>query len=171
MLFQDIIFWCLASLAVAAALGVVLMQNIFRSALLLIVVFLTLAAQFVFLAAEFVGVVQLLIYAGAISILIIFAIMLTRDVQRGNLPNRMQVPAVLISSLLLVAFVFVFIDTDWRLIQDFPHREEILDQAFVNTTPRLAVLLMGKYSLAFLSSGLLLLGSIIGALTLVRERS
>ena len=101
MLFQDIIFWSLALLAVTSALGVVMMQNIFRSALLLIVVFLAIAAQFVFLAAEFVGVVQLLIYAGAISILIIFAIMLTRDVQRGNLPNKMQIPAVLISSLLL----------------------------------------------------------------------
>jgi NADH-quinone oxidoreductase subunit J len=135
------------------------------------VVFLAIAAQFVFLAAEFVGVVQLLIYAGAISILIIFAIMLTRDVQRGNLPNRMQLPAVLISSLLLVTFVFVFIDTDWQLIQDFPHRQEILNQAFVNTPARIAVLLMGNYALAFLSAGLLLLGSIIGALALVRERS
>ena len=130
MLFQDIIFWSLALLAVTSALGVVMMQNIFRSALLLIVVFLAIAAQFVFLAAEFVGVVQLLIYAGAISILIIFAIMLTRDVQRGNLPNKMQIPAVLISSLLLVTFVFVFIDTDWHLIQDFPQNKEILDQAF-----------------------------------------
>ncbi len=171
MLFQDIIFWSLALLAVTSALGVVMMQNIFRSALLLIVVFLAIAAQFVFLAAEFVGVVQLLIYAGAISILIIFAIMLTRDVQRGNLPNKMQIPAVLISSLLLVTFVFVFIDTDWHLIQDFPQNKEILDQAFANTPVRLAVLLMGNYSLAFLSAGLLLLGSIIGALTLVRERS
>ena len=171
MLFQDIIFWILAFLAVTSALGVVLMQNIFRSALLLIVVFLAIAAQFVFLAAEFVGVVQLLIYAGAISILIIFAIMLTRDVQRGNLPNKMQIPAVLISSLLLVTFVFVFIDTDWHLIQDFPGHKAILDQAFVNTPVRLAVLLMGNYSLAFLSAGLLLLGSIIGALTLVREKS
>ena len=83
----------------------------------------------------------------------------------------MQIPAVLISSLLLVTFVFVFIDTDWHLIQDFPQNKEILDQAFANTPVRLAVLLMGNYSLAFLSAGLLLLGSIIGALTLVRERS
>ena len=77
------------------------------------------------LAAEFLGVVQILIYAGAISILIIFALMLTRDVQRGNLPNRLQIPAVILPVLLLSALIFVIVETDWNLIEALPNSEII----------------------------------------------
>ena len=75
MLFQDVIFWFLAVVAIGAALGVVLVRDLFRAALLLIVVFVAVAGFFVLLNAEFLAVVQVLIYAGAISILIIFAVM------------------------------------------------------------------------------------------------
>lgn len=118
MLFQDVIFWFLSVVTIGAALGVVLLRDLFRAALLLIVVFVTVAGFFVMLNAEFLAVVQVLIYAGAISILIIFAVMLTRDVQRGNLPNRLQVPAVLFAALLLAALVVVAIDTGWNLVPE-----------------------------------------------------
>ena len=116
MLFQDIVFWILAVVAVGAALGVVLVRDLFRAALLLVVVFVAVAGFFVLLSAEFLAVVQVLIYAGAISILIIFAVMLTRDVQRGNLPNQFHIPAVLFSALLLAVLVVVATDTNWNLI-------------------------------------------------------
>ena len=124
MLFQDVIFWFLAVAAIAASLGVVLVKDLFRAALLLVVVFVLVAGFFVLLSAEFLAVVQVLIYAGAISILIIFAVMLTRDVQRGNLPNRLQIPAVLLSALLLSALVVVATDTNWNLFSDSVSREE-----------------------------------------------
>ena len=122
MEFQDVIFWVLAVASVLAALGVVLLKDIFRAALLLVVVFLAVAGFFVMMNAEFLAVIQVLIYAGAIAILIIFAIMLTREVQRGNLPNRLQPAAVLFPSLLLAALVFVAIDTDWNLLSDEPEK-------------------------------------------------
>ena len=118
MLFQDIVFWILAVVAVGAALGVVLIRDLFRAALLLVVVFMAVAGFFVLLSAEFLAVVQVLIYAGAISILIIFAVMLTRDVQRGNLPNHLQIPAVLFSAVLLAVLVVVATDTNWDLTAD-----------------------------------------------------
>ena len=118
MLFQDIVFWILAVVAIGAALGVVLVRDLFRAALLLVVVFMAVAGFFVLLSAEFLAVVQVLIYAGAISILIIFAVMLTRDVQRGNLPNQLQIPAVLFSALLLAVLVVVATDTNWDLTAD-----------------------------------------------------
>ena len=172
MLFQDMIFWVLAIGSVTAALGVVLLRDIFRSALLLVVVFLTLAGHFFLLAAEFLGVVQVLIYAGAISILIIFAIMLTRNVEQGNLPNRLQAPAVLLPALLLTALIFVFVDTDWSLLSALPQGPgvSIVNIAFEDTTFRLSKLLLENYALAFGAAGALLLASIIGALSLVRER-
>ena len=75
MLFHDLLFWVLATITISSALGVVLLHNLFRAALLLVLLFLSIAGHFFLLTAEFLGVVQVLIYAGAISILIIFAIM------------------------------------------------------------------------------------------------
>ena len=118
MLFQDIVFWFLGVVSIGAALGVVLTRDLFRAALLLIVVFIAVAGFFVMLSAEFLAVVQVLIYAGAISILIIFAVMLTRDVQRGNLPNRLQIPAALFAALFLATVAFVATDTNWNLIPE-----------------------------------------------------
>ena len=133
MLFQDVVFWFLAVGSVLAALGVVLLRDIFRAALLLVVVFLAIAGIFVMLNAEFLAVVQVLIYAGAIAILIIFAIMLTREVQQGNLPNRLQPVAVLFPALLLAALVFVAVDTDWNLLEDRPELQHDVEVVQSNT--------------------------------------
>ena len=192
MTFQDIVFWILALVAIGAALGVVLVKDLFRAALLLVLVFMAVAGLFVLLSAEFLAVVQVLIYAGAISILVIFAIMLTRDVQRGNLPNRLQIPAVLFSALLLSALVMVATDTGWNLIpEDDQARvelvqtsavatatEENLEASGITTAPEreaaksagLADLLVGDFVLPFEAVSVLLLASVIGALVLVRPR-
>ena len=192
MLFQDVVFWLLSVVAIGAALGVVLIRDLFRAALLLVVVFMAVAGFFVLLSAEFLAVVQVLIYAGAISVLIIFAVMLTRDVQRGNLPNRLQVPAALFAALLLAALVMTAMDTRWEFLPE--HRQEtagivqtgavanvtddILDEAGV-TSPEeqaavreagLADLLIGKYVLPFEAVSVLLLAALIGSLALVRPR-
>ena len=124
MLFQDVVFWFLAVLVVGGALGVVLVPDLFRAALLLVLVFVGVAGFFVLMSAEFLAVVQVLIYAGAVSILVIFGIMLTRDVQRGNLPNRWQIPAVLFSSLLLATLVVVAVGTNWELFSNLDPVDE-----------------------------------------------
>ncbi len=113
-MFQEIAFWALSAAGVGGALGVVLVRDVFRAALLLVLVFMTVAGLFVLMSAEFLAVVQLLIYVGAVAILIVFAIMLTREVQQGNLPNRLHLPAGILTALLLAAFVYVVLDTDWN---------------------------------------------------------
>ena len=187
MAFQDVIFWVLAVASVAAALGVVLLRDVFRSALLLVVVFLAVAGFFVLMNAEFLAVVQVLIYAGAIAILIIFAIMLTREVQRGNLPNRLQPAAVLFPALLFAAVVFAAVDTEWNLLSDQPQelqdRVEIVQANSLGGIPDemreeipgsdrsgLGELLISDFVLPFEVASVLLLAAIIGALALVRER-
>jgi NADH-quinone oxidoreductase subunit J len=192
MLFQDVVFWFLAVAAIGAALGVVLVKDLFRAALLLIVVFIAVAGFFVLLSAEFLAVVQVLIYAGAISILIIFAVMLTRDVQRGNLPGRLQVPAVLFAALLLSVLVVVATDTGWNLIpEEQRERVDLVQTSGVGTVTQedmdaagfttaeeqeavrragLADLLIGDFALPFEAVSVLLLAAVIGALVLVRPR-
>lgn len=192
MLFQDVVFWILGIVTIGAALGVVLTRDLFRAALLLVLVFISVAGFFVLLNAEFLAVVQVLIYAGAISILIIFAVMLTRDVQRGNQPNRLQVPAVLFAALLLSALVVVTIDTDWDLIPEEEQEKVSLVQtsavAIIETEDLetsgftagaeqeaakeagLADLLIGDFVLPFEAVSVLLLSALIGALVLMRPR-
>ena len=189
MLFQDVVFWILAVMAIVGALGVVLLPNLFRAALLLIVVFVAVAGMFILLSAEFLAVVQILIYVGAIAILIIFAVMLTRDVQRGNLPNRMHMPAAVFAALLLAALVAVAVDTEWNFLPDDQQERvelvqvsavttltgEALDEAGVSQTEQkemqesgLADLLISDYVLPFEAVSVLLLAALIGALVLVR---
>ena len=192
MIFQDIAFWILAIVAIGASLGVVLVRDLFRAALLLALVFMAVAGFFVLLSAQFLAVVQVLIYVGAISILIIFAVMLTRDVQQGNLPNRLQIPAVLFPVLLLAAMIAVATSTDWRPIPaDQRDRVNLVQTQSVGiiseaTLAReglqsaadreqvaasgLADLLIGKYVLPFEAVSVLLLAALIGGLALARSR-
>ena len=183
-------------LAIGASLGVVLVKDLFRAALLLVVVFIAVAGFFVLLSAEFLAVVQVLIYAGAIAILIIFAIMLTRDVQHGNLPNRFQIPAATLAAVLLAVMVAVAVDTKWDLLAgQAQSRAQAVQTSAVRTleSPRdlagleragfategertaaqeagLADLLIGDFVLPFEAVSLLLLAAVIGALALVRPR-
>ena len=187
MAFQEAIFWILAVASVAAALGVVLLRDVFRAALLLVVVFLGVAGIFVLMNAEFLAVVQVLIYAGAIAILIIFAIMLTREVQSGNLPNRLQSVAVIFPAFLLAALIVVALDTDWNLLEDRPDlkdRVELVQTNSISGIPDgdreeigasadrsgIGELLINDFVLPFEAASVLLLAAIIGALVLVRER-
>ena len=87
-----IAFWILASLAVISSAAVVLLRDIFRASLFLILSFLAVAGIYIILQADFLAVAQVLIYVGAISVLLIFAIMLTRDTQQGNPSNRLSAP-------------------------------------------------------------------------------
>ena len=65
----------------------------------------------------------MIIYVGAISILIVFAILMTQDVVQGNLPNRLQIPAVVLPALLLVALAFAVFNTEWDLISANPEAQ------------------------------------------------
>ena len=192
MFLQDLAFWVIAVVAVGAAVGVVVVRDLFRAALLLALVFIAVAGFFVLMSAEFLAVVQVLIYVGAISILFIFAVMLTQDVRQGNLPNRLQIPAVVLPALLLAAMVFTIFTTDWNLIPE-PQRgladlvqtqsvgpvdNPALQRAGITDPAQqseiqgasLADLLLGKFVLPFEIVSVLLLAALIGALALARGR-
>src|SRR5712672_834138 len=87
-----LIFWIVAVILVGSALLVVGLNNIVHSALALIVVFAMAAGIYLLANAEFIAIVQILIYAGAVTILILFALMLTRtsNIQTNSNPNNKQ---------------------------------------------------------------------------------
>ena len=163
MIGLDIAFWVLAIVGIASALAVVLLRDIFRTALSLILCFLTVAGIYVTLSADFLAAVQVLIYVGAISVLIILAIMLTREVQRGSPFGKLRIPALVVAILCLGVVSFAMVNTPWQ-VSAVPPLEP--------TTLGLAVRLFGEggFILAVEIVGILLLATILGAIVLVREK-
>jgi NADH:ubiquinone oxidoreductase subunit 6 (subunit J) len=104
-----LLFWIIAIILVGSALLVVGLRNIVHSALALIVLFAMAAGIYLLLNAEFIAIVQILIYAGAVTILVLFALMLTRTSNlRGdsNPNNRQWWLAAIISTLVGAAIIF-----------------------------------------------------------------
>ena len=104
-----LLFWIIAIILVGSALLVVGMRNIVHSALALIVLFAMAAGIYLLLNAEFIAIVQILIYAGAVTILVLFALMLTRtnNLSAGSNPNNRQWwLAAIISTLVGAAIIF-----------------------------------------------------------------
>ncbi len=159
----SVAFWVLASIVVLAALAVVLLRDVFRAALSLILCFLTVAGLYLTLSADFLAAVQILIYVGAISVLIILAIMLTREVQRGSPSNRFRLPAFFVAVLFFAGIGYAMLNTPWQ-ISSTPPLEP--------TTPAIAGLLFGQggFILPVEIAPLLLLAAILGAIVLVREK-
>jgi len=158
-----IAFWILAVIAVSAALAVVLLRNVFRAALSLVACFLMVAGLYLTLSADFLAAVQVLVYVGAISVLIILAVMMTRDVTQGSPSNRMGFPALLVAGLLLMVIVYAVVRTPWQLSAAVP---------LAPTTGPLALQLFGEngYLLTVEIAGVLMLAAIIGAVVLAREK-
>jgi len=159
----EIAFWVLAVVGVVAALAVVLFRDVFRAALSLILCFLVVAGIYITLSADFLAAVQVLIYVGAISVLIILAIMLTREVQQGSLSNKLRIPAFVVAVLLLGVVGFAVVNTPWQ-VSTVPPLEP--------TTAALAGRLFGEggFILAVEIAAVLLLAAILGAIVLVREK-
>ena len=159
----EIAFWILAVVGIGAALAVVLLRDVFRAALSLVLCFLTVAGIYITLSADFLAAVQVLIYVGAISVLIILAIMLTREVQRGSPSNRLRIPAFVVSILFLGGVTFALLNTPWQ-VSVAPPLEP--------TTSALAVKLFGEggFILPVEIAAILLLAAILGAIVLVREK-
>ena len=161
----SIAFWVIAVVAVVSSLAVIILKDIFHAALFLVVSFLAMAGLFVTLSADFVAVVQVLIYAGAISILLIFALMLTRQFQQANTANRLQAPGIFLGCLVLIALTMAFLNTAWR--SDV--RTEVAPIG--HTTGFLAEALFNRFVLPFEIAGLLLLAAMIGAIVLAKDEA
>jgi NADH-quinone oxidoreductase subunit J len=158
----EIAFWILATVCIIAALAVVWLRNIFRAALCLILCFLAVAGIFVTLNADFLAAIQILIYVGAIAILIILAIMLTREVERGSLSNKLKTPMIGTTVLFLGVAIYAVINTSWSVASLLPQETTIA--ALANE-----LFSRNGFVLVVEISAVTLLAAIIGAITLMRE--
>ncbi len=156
-------FWIMAVVAVLSALGVILLRNVFRAALSLVLCFITVAGLYITLSADFLAAVQILVYVGAISVLIILAIMMTREVPQGSPSNRMKMPAFIVAAVLLGIMIFTVTNTSWQIAGAAP---------LAPTTAPLALKLFSEsgFILPVEIAAMLLLAAILGAIVIAREQ-
>lgn len=173
-----IAFYVVAALCVGTALAVVLLPRIIHAALFLVLFFVSIAGIYVLLHAEFVAVAQVLIYAGAITVLVLFAIMLTHGIgtERTN-PNNAQVGwAALVAAGALAALLPALLGFTGGLA--WPAPGENFQRCLTggaaapmvsDVAQCLGRLMLTDYALAFEISSVLLLVAMIGAILIARE--
>jgi NADH:ubiquinone oxidoreductase subunit 6 (subunit J) len=155
-------FFVLAALALIGGFLAVTLRNLVRAALGLILSFMGVAGIYFVLEAEFVAIVQVLIYIGAISVLILFAIMLTRGLMTTTetAENGQWIGASLIAVLFFAVLAFVAVGTTWPVTQ-FAVPADLITN--------LGTQLVTTYLLPFEAVSLLLLAALVGAIVIARE--
>jgi NADH-quinone oxidoreductase subunit J len=159
---QNIFFGLIALTMIVAALRVVTTRNVVHAALWLVLVLGGAAAQFILLGSEFVAVTQVLVYVGAIVVLFLFGIMLTRasmgDDETAATEKRAMAAAVAV--LLLVVMGGALLDSfeDTRVVIDEPQRTAVVSDS-----------IFSQYIVAFEAVSVLLLAALIGAIVIARR--
>jgi len=158
----EFVFWFIVIITIGSAFSVVLSNQLIYSAVSLLFTLFGVAGLYVFLWADFLTGIQLLVYVGGILTLIIFGIMLTNKISSARLSqtNMQQGVGAVVSFWLLILISLVISKTKW--LQN-PSSEPS------STTDVIGTLLMTKYLLAFEAISLLLLGALIGAAILARK--
>jgi NADH:ubiquinone oxidoreductase subunit 6 (subunit J) len=158
---NDVLFVFLAAVMLGSALLVVTLRDIIRCGIAMVAAFGALAGIYVMLGAPLVAAAQVLVYIGAIAVLILFAVMLT---QAKNAPSRLvfqtqAIPAAVAAVVLAVIVALSVTATDWGDV----------GQRIATGTDALARLLFNDYILPFEVVSVLLLAAVIGAVFLAKR--
>ena len=162
---QILLFVFFTLITLGGGLGVVTSRNLFRSALFLIASLVGVVGFYVLLDAGFLAVIQLMVYIGAISILILFAIMLSRSLMGKDHGQRNEQwwVAGLVTILLFVVLVVVVWQVSWPLADPTTAATPNVSIASLGEA------LVGPYMLPFEAVSVLLLAALIGAVLLARD--
>jgi NADH:ubiquinone oxidoreductase subunit 6 (subunit J) len=165
---QQIIFLVVAAVTLIAGVSVVTSRNLIHSALWLILTLAGVAVFYVLLNAGFFAVIQVVVYIGAIAILFIFAVMLTRRVMQDTGPqsNSNWWLGALIALLLFAGIALIF--TNWQDFKALP--PVMLDQSGKLVQLGLSLVSPDKYLLPFELASVLLVAGMIGAIYVAGEK-
>jgi NADH-quinone oxidoreductase subunit J len=159
---QNVAFWIIAGVMIVAAIQVVTTTNVVRAALSLVVVLAGVAAQYILLAAEFTAIVQVLVYIGAVVVLFLFGIMLTRARigHESDLDHSNRIPASIVSVALFALLI--------ALLRDAFAGAHI-NIAAPTTTAQIGDAIFSTYLVPFEVASVLLLAALVGAIVLARR--
>ena len=153
-------FWSLTVMTLGSALMIITTRNLIHAVMFLILSFIGVAGLYLTLSAEFIAVVQILVYVGAIAVLMLFAILLTPRASRDNAETSMRYPAAMLMGLIVAVGIFVALETDWGTMRD----AAVADQARI-----LGESLINDFVLPFEIAAVLLTAALVGAVALARE--
>jgi NADH-quinone oxidoreductase subunit J len=167
MIAQNIGFYTIAALMIFAAIRVVTVKNMVHAALWLVVVLAGIAGQFILLAAEFAAVAQVLVYIGAIIVLFLFGIMLTRA-PMGVSDDLDNPPVARLTAGLIGLLLFGLLGYSlWDFYGDDEFNEFIVQR--VGGEDGISDAIFSTYLLPFEVISVLLLAALIGAIVLARR--
>jgi NAD(P)H-quinone oxidoreductase subunit 6 len=160
---SPLLFWLIAGIIIIPAVAVVLSENLFHAGLSMIVSFLGIAAIYAALSAPFVAAMQVLVYAGAIAVILLFAFMLTHDIMQPQLASsKFQQTASAAVCVTLVAFMGrVIMSSHWESLSEQPIEGvplDVLGKSFLT-----------DYLVPFELVSLLLLMTLVGAIVIARK--
>ena len=153
-------FWSLSAITIGSALMIVVSRNLIHAVVFLILSFIGVAGLFITLSADFLALVQILVYVGAIAVLMIFAILLTPRAARDNSETTMRYPAMILMGLVIAAGTFVALETDWGSMRDVAigQQAKVIGESMIN-----------EYVLPFEIGAVMLTAALVGAIALARE--
>jgi NADH:ubiquinone oxidoreductase subunit 6 (subunit J) len=158
-----VVFFIFAIMAIAAAWGVVTSKNIVHSALYLVLSFFGIAVLYVLMNADYLAAVQILIYTGAVAIMIIFAVMLTLrgEVSESNPSNNnWGWGAIVAASVFVIMALVILGNTEWRVLAE--------PWTSGGSAADLSLLLLTQYMVPFETAAVLLTVALFGAVILAK---
>ena len=162
MTYEEGIFYVVAAITTVAAIGVVTSRNVVHAALFLILSLLAVAGSYILMSAEFLALVQILIYGGAVTILLLFALMLTRGREEPRAERGSQWPlAAIAAASFLGLTIFAIVNTKgpWE-------GAEVINVIDVN---QLGDTLFRSWALPFEIASLVLIVALVGAIILAQS--
>ena len=162
-LWQEIVFWFFAIAMSVAGIRVVTTRNVVHAALYLVVTLLGAAAMFVLLMAEFVAWVQVLVYVGAIVVLMLFGLMLTRaPIGSGSFDNNQRPLAALVALMVFGVSAVIMVDA-------FEGQEIDFTREAGTTSAQVGESIFSAFVLPFEVVSVLLLAALVGAVVIARR--
>jgi len=171
MVAENIFFYLFAATITWSAIRVVTTRNVVHAALYLVAVLASVAAEYVMLTAEFVAAAQVLVYIGAIVVLFLFGVMLTRAKigREQDLTNRKAVLGGAFTALLMLGVMSYSLIDQWGWSRTpLPHDTRLIDINSSNTAT-VSDTLFRSYLVPFEPASVLLLAALVGAIVLARK--
>ena len=169
MLAHTIFFYFFSIITVASALMVIVSKNTVHAVFFLILDFISVGCLFIMSGAEFLGMIMLIVYVGAVAVLFLFVVMMLNVAEQKQSWFRGQksthIPIGLIVSIVILLEVLVVVG-GWKYKTDFVSTESIIVNSNLSNTHSLGNVLYTDYIHLFQTAGIILLLSMIGAIVL-----
>ncbi len=175
MIAHAVFFYIFSFIAIVSAIMVTAARNTVHSVFFLILDFISISCLFIMIGAEFLGMIMLIVYVGAVAVLFLFVVMMLNVAQQknqwfGSIKSSSHIPIGLLVSLIIFVELLIVVG-GWKYKPDLLNSSNIIISQTTSNTHSLGNVLYTDYIHLFQISGMILLVAMIGAIVLTfRER-